>query len=62
MSTLGIREPRRITNGDETDVHSRWRGAYCWTQRAGECKRVKRSTNRRERQEAKSALRKADLS
>lgn len=43
---------RIIKSGDEQDVHTGWRRLYCYTQRAGVTKRVKRRTNRRERREA----------
>jgi hypothetical protein len=42
---------RPVKSGDEQDVFTRWRRAYCWTQRAGACKRVKRQANRRERRQ-----------
>jgi hypothetical protein len=48
---------RRIKTGEEEDVHTHWRRVLCWTQRAGACVAVKRRTNRRERQEAKAAMR-----
>lgn len=47
---------RKMKTGDEYDVHTRWRKVYAWTQRAGATTRVKRSTRRRERHEAKQAL------
>jgi hypothetical protein len=50
-------DKRRIITGDEQDVHTPWRAFYCWTQRAGATKKVKRRTNRRERREGKAAVR-----
>jgi hypothetical protein len=49
--------PRRIADGDEQDVYSRWRHVMCWTQRAGAVKAVKRRTHRRERREAAAEIR-----
>jgi hypothetical protein len=49
--------PRPVKSGDEQDVFTGWRRAYCWTQRAGACKRVKRRANRRERREGKREAR-----
>lgn len=48
---------RRITTGDEQDVHSKWRRLYTRYQRAGMAKKVKRDTNQRERHEGRQALR-----
>lgn len=45
---------RRSISGEEYDVHCGWRRWYCWTQRAGACKKVKQRTNRRERREGKA--------
>lgn len=48
---------RRATKGfAEQDVFTSWRRAYCWTQRAGACKGVKRRANRRARREAKITI------
>lgn len=44
-------EPRRAVTADEKDVYSGWRKLLCCFDRAGATKRVKRSTNRRERRE-----------
>ena len=46
---------RRIVTGDETDVHSRYRDAIVW--RRGEVAAVKRRTNRRERREGRTEVR-----
>lgn len=48
---------RVMRDGDEQDVHTRWRALYCWTQRAGATAKVKRRTRRRERHEAAQAIR-----
>jgi hypothetical protein len=40
----------------ENDVFISWRRAYCWTQRAGACKKIKRRANRRDRREAKITI------
>lgn len=48
---------RRIVTGDEQDVYTAWRKLYCYTQRAGVVKAVKRRTHRRERQEGKVEIR-----
>lgn len=49
----------RRTRGREEDVFSSWRHIYCYTQRAGVCAEVKRGARRRERREAKVAIRAA---
>ena len=49
--------PRAVKSGDEQDVLTRARRFYCWTRKAGACKRVKRRANRRERREGKQATR-----
>ena len=48
---------RRITNGDEEDVHPRWRHMLACMKRPGVAKKTKRRTNRRERQEGKTDAR-----
>jgi hypothetical protein len=48
---------RVVKSFDEQDVFTSWRRVYCWTQRAGACKRVKRRANRRGRREARAAIR-----
>ena len=48
---------RQMRTGDEYDALTRWRHRYCWTQRAGAVSAVKRRARRRERREAKAALR-----
>ena len=45
---------RLVKTGDEQDAYSRWGRKYlAWLQRPGAVKKVKRSTHRRERREAK---------
>lgn len=41
----------------ENDVFTKWRHLYCYTQRAGVCAKIKRGARRRERREAKAAIR-----
>lgn len=48
---------RLSKSGDEYDVHTGWRKVYVWTQRPGATSKVKRRTRRRERREAKAAIR-----
>ena len=49
---------RAIKGHAEQDVFSRGaRKIYCYTQRAGACRKVKRQANRRERREGKAELR-----
>lgn len=45
-----------VTRGAENDVFYA-RRIYCYTQRAGVCAKVKRGARRRERREAKVAIR-----
>ncbi len=51
---------RRTRSGAERDVHSRWRRRFCWTQKSGAVKKVKRIGNRRERREGKQQARRQD--
>jgi hypothetical protein len=44
---------RRIVTGDEVDAYT-WRRFYCWTQKAGAVKAVKRRTHKRERKEGRA--------
>jgi hypothetical protein len=48
---------RRTAGWVERDVHGRWRRLYCWTQKAGAVKKVKRIGNRRERREGRAQAR-----
>lgn len=45
---------RRIVTSGEQDVYTGWRRLYCWTQRAGAVKSVKRQTHKRERREGRA--------
>ena len=47
---------RHIKGWDEEDVYTAWRKLYCWTQRAGAVKKVKKRTHRRERREADAQI------
>ena len=49
---------RAARNADETDAFSRWRHVLVW--RRGEVRRIKRAANRRERREARLAVRNHD--
>lgn len=48
---------RRIVTTEEQDVHTGWRRLYVTYRRAGQSAKAKRRTRRRERVEAKRALR-----
>lgn len=48
---------RRIITAYEQDVHTSWRRWYTRYQRAGMARQVKTKTNRRERREARNAIR-----
>jgi hypothetical protein len=50
---------RRRADGDEQDVHSRWRHILAGYQRAGATSKVKRRSRRRERHEARDEIRRA---
>lgn len=49
--------PRRIVTADEQDAYTSWRKVYCYLQRAGAVKQVKRRTHRRERREGVAEIR-----
>jgi hypothetical protein len=51
---------RAIVSWDEDDAYTSWRQAYCYLAKAGAVKYIKRKTHRRERREAKQAIRRAD--
>lgn len=53
METGDSRIKRIIKTADEQDVHTIARKFYTYLTRSGAAKKVKRSTNRRERREAK---------
>ena len=45
-----------LKGGDEYDVVSRWRKLYCYLQRAGVAKSIKKKMNKRDRKEAKRKM------
>ena len=49
--------PRRIVTWDEQDAYTSWRKLYCYLQRPGAVKAIKRRTHRRERREGKAEIR-----
>jgi hypothetical protein len=51
-----VRRPRPIVGWDEEDVYTLWRNRYCYTQRAGVVKKVKRVTHKRERREGRAEI------
>jgi hypothetical protein len=51
---------RPIVHWDEEDAYTAWRKLYCYLQKAGKVKFIKRRTHRRERQEAKRQIRKGE--
>lgn len=51
---------RAIVTAEEQDAYTSWRKAYCYLQRAGAVKEIKRRTHRRERREGKNEARGLD--
>jgi hypothetical protein len=51
---------RAIVSWDEGDAYTPWRKVYCYLQKAGAVKYIKRKTHRRERREAKREIRSAE--
>jgi hypothetical protein len=49
--------PRRIVGTVEQDAYTGWRKVYCYLQRPGVVKSIKRATHRRERREGKAEIR-----
>jgi len=49
-------ERRRTVTADEKDAYSKWRHIMCPYQRAGKVHKVKVTTHRRERREAKADI------
>lgn len=47
---------RQIIGYDEEDVYTSWRRVYCYTQRPGVVKSIKRKTHKRERREARAEI------
>ena len=54
----GNTRQRRTVNGDEVDAYG-YRKFYCYLQRAGVVRKIKRATHKRERQEGKREARDA---
>lgn len=48
---------RRITGWDEEDAYTSWRRFYCYLQRPGAVRYIKRKTHKRERREARAEIR-----
>ena len=51
---------RAIVGWDEDDAYTSWRHVYCYLAKAGAVKFIKTKTHRRERREAKRAIRNGD--
>lgn len=47
-----------MLSAEENDAYTSWRKYYCYLQRAGAVKQVKKRTHRRERREGKEEIRK----
>ena len=47
---------QKLKGGDEFDVTGNWRKLYCYLQRAGVAKAIKKKMNRRARKEAKRKM------
>lgn len=47
---------RRIAGWDEEDAYTGWRKYYCYLDKAGAVRYIKRKTHRRERREAKRQI------
>ena len=54
MSMMGRKQ--KLIDGDEFDVVTKWRRWYCYLQRAGAVKSIKKKMNKRARQEAKRKM------
>ena len=57
MATPPSMGRRAIETYDETNAYTSWRQFYCYLQRAGAVKSIKRMTHRRERRQAKADIR-----
>lgn len=57
LNTMWVRTMRRVTNGDEQDAYTAWRHVLSYMRRPGVVKAIKRRTHKRERQEARRAIR-----
>lgn len=60
MATKPSMGRRQIVSWDEDDAYTSWRHVYCYLQKAGAVKYIKRKTHRRERREARLAIRRGD--
>jgi len=49
---------RPIVHWNEQDAYTGWRRVLCYIDRPGVVRKIKRNTHKRERQEARAALRK----
>lgn len=47
---------RRIVTSGEQDAYTPWRKVYCYLQRPGVVKSIKRATHRRERREGRAEI------
>ena len=61
MATKPSMGRRAIVSWDEDDAYTSWRQVYCYLAKAGAVKYIKRKTHRRERREAKRAIRNGDV-
>ena len=52
---------RPCVSWDEQDAYTGWRKVLCYLDKAGAVKYIKRKTHRRERREAKRAIRNGDV-
>lgn len=48
---------RQMFTGDEFNAYTSWRKVYCYLQRAGVVKKIKRMTHKRERREGQREIR-----
>lgn len=60
MATKPSMGRRQIVWWDEDDAYTSWRKFYCYLQKAGAVRYIKTKTHRRERREAKQAIRNGD--
>lgn len=60
MATKPSMGRRPTKSWDEDDAYTGWRHVLCYLQKAGAVKYIKRKTHRRERREAKQAIRRGD--
>lgn len=51
---------RRCVTADERDAYTAWRKVLCYMGRPGVVKAIKRRTHKRERREARQAIRRGD--